>query len=295
MKILISGASGLVGKRLSERLKKRGDEVVKLVRKPNEDGVYWNIPEQRIDESQLEGFDCVVHLAGESIAEGRWSEEKKNRIYNSRIDSTRLLVNSFKHLKSKPKRFLSASAIGYYQHTGHQKLTEDSAAGDNFLARVCIDWEGEARKAESLGISCSQMRIGIVLSAQGGALAKMALPFRLGLGGKVGSGEQYMPWIDLDDLVQAIAFLMDHPEIQGPVNLVSPEPIKQVDFAKELASYFHKPAFFNAPETMLKLIIGEMAEELLLSSYRVIPKVLQEHGFQFEYTDLSKSFKNQLS
>lgn len=295
MRILISGASGLVGSHLSKVFTDQGFEVVSLSRSSGSNTIQWDVSNSKLEASQLENFDYIYHLAGESIAGLRWTAEKKKAIYNSRIEGTKLLVQKMLELKSPPKAVFCASAIGYYNAKDSLPKDESSAAGNSFLAKVCRDWEACLNPLEKKNIRSCAMRIGIVLSHEGGALQTMAPAFKMGLGGKLGDGTQYMPWIDLDDLVRAMDFLREANSLSGPVNMTAPHPVMQKDFAETLAQQFHRPSFFHAPKFILKMIAGELAEELMLGDYNVIPKKLLDAGFKFKYNDLRQSLKNQLA
>lgn len=296
MKILISGASGLIGRKLKLALQNEGHEVWSLTRSPkNKFDIFWNPNENQIELEKINSFQGVIHLAGENIAGGSWTEEKKKKIYSSRVEGTRFLVDSILSLPSKPDFFVSASAVGYYGDRGDESLNEASPAGSGFLAKVCIDWEEAAKPLQDHSIRSSWARIGIVLSPEGGALQKMLTPFRLGLGGNMGSGQQWFPWIDIDDLVQGFCFLVKNSQCSGAFNFTAPEILLQKDFAKTLARHLKRPSFFHAPEFLLKLALGEMGEDLLLASMKVLPERLLEMGFEFKYPSLEKSLEHLLS
>lgn len=294
MKIGISGASGLIGQKLSSALQKQAHDVVPLVRRESETGVYWNYEKREIDLDGLSQLDGIIHLAGQGIADQRWTDSYKRRIHESRSLGTSFLVENILKLDQKPKFFISASAIGYYGNRGDEKLTEEHSAGKGFLAQVCVDWESAARPLEPLTRLCIA-RIGVVLSTEGGALKQMLPPFKLGLGGPLGSGEQYMPWIDIRDIVSAFIFLVENESQSGVFNFCSPEPIQNKAFTNTLAKTLHRPAFFSVPKFALKLVAGEMGNDLLLSSTRVIPKRLQEAGFSFQFPSLESSLDDLLS
>lgn len=293
MRILMSGASGLIGGALKTQLIERGHNVVALVRRKSNNGIFWDIDRNELHSEELEGFDYIFHLAGESIAT-RWTDEKKNLIYSSRVNGTRLLVDRISKLKLKPKAFISVSAISVYEESYSHQIEETSAAGSDFLAKVCLDWERESHPVQKMNIRLVNPRIGIVLSKEGGALQKMLLPFRLGLGGQLGSGKQIMPWIDIEDIVRAFVFCIES-EIDGPINFTAPNPVSQEEFAKSLAARLNRPSFLRTPEFILKAVAGEMANELLLKSYPVYPKRLLEAGFQFKYANLDDSLEHLLS
>lgn len=287
--VVISGASGLVGSALVKDLASTGTtRVIKLVRPGAGDGdaVLWDPEGFSIDAARLEGCSAVVHLAGEPIAGGRWNAARKLKIQSSRIEGTHLLVDGLLRLKRPPKVLVCASAIGYYGDRGDELLTESSPAGSGFLAEVVKGWENEAARAAEAGIRVVCVRTGIVLAREGGALKKMLLPFKLGAGGRLGTGRQWMSWIHRDDLVSIIRFAATRDDITGPVNAVSPGPVTNAEFTRELARALGRPAFLPAPAFALKLALGEMAEALLLSSQRVTPARLTAAGHVFKYPRL---------
>jgi uncharacterized protein (TIGR01777 family) len=279
MKVMISGSSGLIGSALSKSLRSDGHIVVRLPR------TY----EESIDFSDV---DVVVHLAGENIAAGRWTPDKKRRIEVSRVDGTRQLAEQLAGSPAKPSVFICASAIGFYGHRGDALLDEDSQAGDGFLPTVCKQWEAASRPAEEAGIRTVRIRTGIVLSTEGGALKKMLPPFKIGLGGTLGNGHQYMSWISLADVVQIICFLIDTDSISGAVNLVSPDPVTNSEFTKKLGQVLHRPAILPLPSFAARIIFGEMANELLLESCRVHPGKLLNSGYAFRHTNLQDALKD---
>ena len=298
MKIVVSGSHGLVGKALLKSLTDDGHEVFRLVRHEPIFGapeIWWDPSEGRIDAEHLEGHDVVVHLAGESIAGGRWTGEKKRKILESRVKGTLLLSESLARLSRPPSVFLSASAIGFYGNRGDELLTEESAAGNDFLAKVCIEWEGATAPAIEKGIRTVHTRFGIILDAKGGALAKMLTPFRMGIGGKVGSGKQWMSWITLDDVVSGVKFLIGETSTRGPVNFVAPNPVTNAEFTKTLGRVLSRPTFLPVPEFGARLAFGEMADALLLSSQRVEPGVLKSKGFEYRWPMLEPALKYILS
>ena len=295
MKILVSGSHGLVGKALMKSLTDDGHEVIRLVRQEPIFGapeIWWDPSQGRIDAERLEGLDVVVHLAGESIASGRWTDEKKRTILESRVKGTSLLSDSLARLSRPPSVFLSASAIGYYGDRGDELLTEQSAPGNDFLAKVCIEWEAATSAAVEKGIRTVHTRFGIILDENGGALAKMLTPFRLGIGGRVGSGKQWMSWVALEDVISALKFPMGETSTRGPVNFVSPNPVTNAEFTKTLGRVLSRPTFFPVPEFGARLAFGEMADALLLSSQRVEPAVLKSKGFEFRWTTLEAALRH---
>jgi uncharacterized protein len=289
MKILVSGSHGLVGKALIASLTKDGDEVIRLVRRERVLGtpeVEWDPKRGVIDGEHLEGLTAVVHLAGESIAEGRWNDEKKQRIRNSRVEGTQLLSETLARLTHPPRSFLSASAIGYYGNRGDEVLTETSRPGNDFLSGVCVEWEDATRAAAEKGIRVANLRFGVILNAHGGALAKMIPPFRMGLGGRVGSGNQWMSWIALEDVVGAIKLTLRNETLKGAINIVSPNPVTNTEFTKHLGAALSRPTFLPIPALGARLAFGEMADALLLSSQRVEPVNLLKAGYDFRYPTL---------
>jgi uncharacterized protein len=291
-RILISGASGLIGAALIAALEKRGDAVSKLVRRAprNQREIRWD-PMQDLPAPLVSGFDAVIHLSGETVA-GRWNERKKRRIRDSRVVSTRNLATALAKAHDPPKTFACASAIGYYGNRGDEVLTEESPSGEGFLAEVSRQWEEATQPAAQAGIRVVNLRIGVVLSREGGALKQMLLPFRLGLGGKIGKGRQWFSCIHIDDLVAAVLHTMEHSDMRGPVNMVAPSPVTNAEFTKALAKVLKRRAFFAVPGFMVRLAFGEFAEEGLLASARVIPEELNENGFQFRYPELAMAFRN---
>jgi len=292
MKILVTGGSGFVGQALVSKLEENGHECWKLSRTPGDKTLLWDVDEGKLRTAELEGFDGVIHLAGENIF-GRWTGDKKKRIYESRIKGTALLVQHLLQLENKPSFFFSTSAIGYYGDRGDEELTEDSKPGHGFLAKTCVDWEQETAPIEDQVRTC-KLRLGVVLSAEGGALQKMLKPFKLGLGGKVGTGRQYMSWIALQDLVRAILFLIEKDDLSGTFNLVAPAPTRQEDFARSLASCLGRPSAVPTPAWALKMAVGEMAEGVLLASAKVLPHRLTDAGFRFDFPDLETALKSEL-
>ena len=292
-RLLLSGASGLIGSAFRKAYANDYD-IVMVVRTQtaisNAKSIYW--PDgTSLPADQLTGFDIVLHLAGESIL-GRWTAEKKKRLADSRVKRTQSISKSLSNLAAgdRPKVFICASAIGYYGSTT-ETTTEEATAGDDFLAKLCVDWEKAAQLPSQHGIRCAQTRFGIVLSAQGGALRQMLTPFRLGVGGKIGNGKQIMSWIALDDVVSALHWVIKTPSLSGPINVTAPKPLSNDEFTKCLAKTLDKPALLPVPAFALKLALGEMAERLLLSGQRVIPEKLLQSGFQFGYQDLESALQ----
>ncbi len=294
MKILITGSTGLLGTELQKSFTDKGYELLLASRKePRDDKhIQWSIEEGFTDPDKLEGVDVVVHLAGENVSGLRWTDEKKKAIHDSRVLGTRNVVDAISKLKKKPKVFVASSAIGFYGERGEEEVTESSAAGDNFLAGVCKEWEAESRRAEDAGIRTVLLRTGIVLSKDGGALASMLTPFKLGVGGVVGSGKQWMSWISLEDEIAVINYVIENENIRGAVNAVSPNPVTNHDFTKILGDVLYRPTFLPLPEFAVSMIFGEMGDALLLASTKVMPKRLEDAGFEFKHPNLKEAIEN---
>ena len=298
MNITVTGATGFIGNRLVRVLlpghsvhvlgRKRSPELPAEVRFSE-----WSSAESEPPAESLADADAVIHLAGEPVAQ-RWSAKVKQRIRNSRVDGTRNLVAALSKQKHRPQVLICASAIGYYGSRGDEVLAEGSSPGRDFLAQVVIEWEKAAREAEALGIRVISPRFGVVLGKNGGALAKMLPPFRMGAGGRLGSGQQWMSWIHVDDVVGLIQFALDHASVRGPLNATAPQPVRNREFTKELASALHRPAIFPVPRFALKILFGQMAD-VMLASQRVIPKATQSAGFKFQYPELRPALARLLS
>lgn len=284
MKILISGASGLIGSALAPSLCADGHEVIRLVRaapRPGAAEIHWDPATDSLDPSTLEGLDAVVHLAGENVAEGRWTRRKRARIRDSRVRGTSLLARMLAALAAPPKVLASASAVGYYGSRGDELLDEESPPGDGFLSGVCRDWEAATDPAAAAGVRVVHLRTGMVLSTAGGALAKMLPLFRCGLGGCLADGRQYVSWITLDDVAGAIRHVLLTDSLDGPVNLVAPEPVTNRELTRTLGRILRRPTLLPVPAFVLRAALGQMADGLLLSSTRVLPRRLLESGHAF--------------
>ncbi len=300
MRILISGSSGLIGTAVADALARDGHTIQRLVRagsknEPRSGDVRWDPASGELNAAAAEGADAVVNLAGASIGEGRWTATRKELLRASRISSTRNLIRALGKLQKPPRVFLSASAVGYFGNRGDEELTEDSAAGNDFLATLCKDWETEAAAAEDFGARTVCTRFGIVLARDGGALPRMVTPFKLGAGGRLGSGKQWMSWVTLREVANIVKFVLATESLSGAVNAVAPGPVRNSEFTKILASVLHRPAIFPAPAFALKLALGEMAEGLLLSGQRVLPARLLAAGYQFQTTDLRPALQEVLA
>lgn len=296
MKILIAGASGLVGTALVSKLKAAGAQITPLVRsaaKPGE--IEWHPDRGSINAPALEGFDAVVNLAGDGIANGRWTEEKKRRILDSRVNGTRLLSETMANLSRKPTTFINASAIGFYGSRGNELVDEETGPGEGFLANVCRQWESATAPAEQAGIRIVKLRLGVILTPDGGIMGSMLRPFKLGLGGKVGSGDQVISWVAMDDVVAAIEFILQNDTLRGPINVVAPHPVTNEEFTKILGSALSRPTFMAMPAFAARLVFGEMADEMMLSGTRVAPKVLNAAAFQFQFPELGPAVQHLLA
>jgi len=301
MKALVTGATGFVGPRLLRLLDKpvvvsrNTDRAKQSIGHLAGRIVRWDPMEGPPPPEAFEGVDVVYHLAGESVAGARWTTAQKARIRDSRVVGTRHLVQGIAQAAAKPATLVSASAVGYYGSRGDEELSESAAPADDFLARVCVEWEREAMAAADLGVRVVTARTGIVLgSGSGGALAKMLTPFKLGAGGPLGNGQQWMPWVHVADLARLYVHAADHGEIRGPVNSVAPQPVRNSEFTKALARQLHRPAFMPAPYLGLRIVFGEFAQ-VLFASQRVIPQVALETGFTFQYPDITSALREILA
>lgn len=302
-RILISGASGTIGSMLVPFLQTCGHDVIRLVRKSDnllKDAIFWDPYKGIIDLEKAAPFDAVINLNGVDITRGKWTDKQKKIIMDSRIIPTRLLVKKINELEKKPEVFISASAIGFYGEGGNMVLTETSSLGKCFISRVCRKWEDASRDtsgdllddAQEAGIRRVQLRIGMVLTPAGGALARMELPFKTGCGVKISHGRQYMSWISMDDVLSGILFILGNDNIKGPVNLTAPNPVTNREFSKTLAGVFSKKVFFTVPKFLVRLLWGQMGKEFLLTSARIIPEKLLDNGFTFQHETLFPAFRD---
>lgn len=298
MRIIVSGSSGMIGSALSQSLRANGHTVTPLVRGrsgQNGAGIQWDPEAGKVDEAGLEGHDAVVHLAGKGIASERWSESVKAQIRDSRVNGTKALCAALAQLNKPPAVLVSASAIGFYGDRGDERLQEDSWPGSDFLAETCRAWEEATDAADQKGIRVVNLRIGVVISTRGGALQKLLTPFKLGLGGPIGSGKQYMSWISLDDVCAVAEFALSREDLRGPVNTVAPNPVTNNEFSKTLGKVLGRPAIFPMPDFAARLAFGEMADALLLGGQLVEPAKLVAAGYAFKFPDLESALRHELS
>jgi uncharacterized protein (TIGR01777 family) len=296
MRVLISGASGLIGRALTPALISAGHAPVALVRRaPGDDEVQWN-PGERLDPEKLASADAIVHLAGKNVA-GRWTEKFKQEVLESRVQGTRTLANaaaeSYRR-SGQPRIFISASGISYYGDRGDELLTEESSPGQGFLAEVSQQWEAATAPASETGVRVVNLRIGVVLAHDGGALKPLLLPFRLGLGGRIGSGQQFWSWISFDDVIGVALFALHNDSLRGPVNTVAPGAVRNEEFVRALGKELHRPAIFPLPTWIVRTFLGEMGEELLLTSIRAEPTKLKIAGYKFLHPDLKEAIRGAL-
>jgi uncharacterized protein (TIGR01777 family) len=296
MRILVSGSTGFLGTALIEALEREGHTIVRLVRpdtgqpvvcSARVQSVLWDPVDGQFGEAAAEGSDALVHLAGASIADGRWNAARKNVLRSSRIEATRHLIGALSKLKQPPRVIVASSASGFYGDRGDETLTESSAPGNDFLAALCRDWEAEVARGSEFGARVVMLRFGIILAAHGGALPRMALPFKMGAGGRLGSGRQWMSWLTLAEAVAMIRFALTNSGLAGPTNAAAPNPVQNAEFTRILAKTLHRPALFPAPAFALRLALGEMADALLLISQRMKPSKLQQTGYRFAQPELT--------
>jgi uncharacterized protein len=298
MRILISGAAGLLGTAVTSAFRADGELVTRFVRPGgavSSGDVRWDPAAGTADCDPMEGVDAILHLAGAGIGDGRWTKARKLILRSSRVDSTRTLVDAISKLRRKPRILLAASAVGYYGDRGDELLTELSASGSGFLAALAQDWEAESLRAEEFGVRTVLLRFGMILSGQGGALPTIVKPFRLGVGGRLGSGRQWMSWIALEDVLGVIRAALGDERFSGPINAVAPNPVRNAEFTRALARTLHRPAIFPAPAFALRFALGEMADELLLASQRGQPQKLLAAGYAFRFPDLEPALNSILA
>lgn len=295
MEILITGSSGLIGSALIPLLEGEGHQILRLVRHKKvagEDVAVWDPEAGKLETSSLEQTDAVIHLAGENVGAAHWTKERKKRIRKSRIRGTQLLSESLSRLAVPPRVLVSASAVGFYGSRGDEVLTEESPPGSDFLAELCKEWEVATEPARQKGIRVVNLRIGMVLSGKGGALTSMLPTFKMGAGGKIGDGRQFVSWIAVDDLACAIAHSVVHESLSGPVNAVSPNPVRNVELTRTLGKVLGRPTFLSMPQSIIRLIFGEMADALLLASQRVQPTRLLDTGFTFQFPEVEAALRH---
>ena len=292
MKIAIAGASGLVGSALIPSLTHDGATITRLVRSTPKSGeIEWHPNQDHLNVQSLEGFDVIINLAGENIAGGRWTDEQKRKIRDSRVSGTHLLSEAIAKMSVKPSAFLCASATGIYGDRDDEILDEQSESGGGFLAGVCREWEKACEPAIKAEVRVVNLRLGPVIAREGGMLAKLLTPFKMGMGGKVGSGKQYISWVGLDDVVNAIKLAINDQSIRGPLNIVSPNPVTNEEFTRTLGHVLNRPTALAVPAFAARLAFGEMADEMLMASQKVLPRKLSANGFQFQYPELEEALK----
>jgi uncharacterized protein len=298
MKVVIAGASGFIGSALVQRLSQRSDSLKLLSRKPqspargsNTEWLLWEPGVPGGWEQSVDGADGVINLAGEGIAEKRWTERQKELIRSSRIDSTQAIVKAIAKAKEKPKFLINASAVGYYGSRGDETLSEASTPGIDFLARLCVAWEEEAKKAQDHGVRVALLRTGIVLAKGKGALAKMVTPFKLFVGGRLGSGKQWMPWIHIEDEIGLILFLIQNAAAHGSFNATAPNPVTMDEFCKVLAKVLNRPSWAPVPASALTLLLGEMAD-MVLAGQRALPKAAEKLGYSFKHPTITEALES---
>ncbi len=297
MRVAVSGTTGLVGQVLGERLERDGHEMLNMVRRApaNDSEIQWNAIDGAIEAAKFEGCDAVVHLAGENIATGRWTAAKKSLIRQSREQGTQIVSKALASLSKAPRVFIAASAIGYYGDRGDELCLETSLPGEGFLSDVCVDWERATQPAVDAGLRVVNLRIGVVLSRKGGALKTMLPPFQFGVGGRIGHGQQYWSWITLDDLVGVIMHCLADDSLSGPVNAVAPQPVTNQQFTKSLGRQLRRPTCLPMPALAARIVLGEMANALILASTRVEPGRLKESGYTFQHTTIDEAFQHLFS
>lgn len=296
MRIAITGSTGLIGERLVATFNESGHDVLRLVREPSRsaDEIFWNPSTGEVDTEKLEGVDAVIHLAGVSISSGLWTRKRKQVIRDSRVQGTQVLANALASLTHPPKVLVTASGVNYYGDTGNEERTEASGAGTGFLADVVREWEAASGPAERAGIRVVNLRFGVVLAKEGGMLPLISLPFRFGVGGKLGDGRQWMSWIAIDDLIGVIKESIVNDELEGPINATAPEPVTNAEFTETLGKVLKRPTVMRVPAFAARTVGGQLAEELILISLRVVPERLEQIGFQFRYPTLESALRHEL-
>lgn len=296
MHVAITGATGLIGSALAPSLTAGGHQVTRVTRRPQPaPGLTWNPAAGELDPDDLRGVDAIVHLAGEPIASGRWTKRRKQRIRNSRVQGTALLARTLAEMEDGPRVLVVSSGIDYYGDRDDEVLTEDSGPGEGFLTEVCVAWEAAADPARDAGVRVVHLRTGMVLSARGGALPKLLLPFRLGVGGRFGSGRQYWSWIAIDDMVALIDHALTSPDLSGPANAVAPAPVTNAEFTRILAAVLSRPAILPVPRFAPRLVLGELADTLLFASQRAFPERAEADGFVFAHANLEEALRHVLN
>jgi uncharacterized protein (TIGR01777 family) len=301
MRILITGGTGFIGSHLITSLKATGHECIVLTRRASTrfdadaqvQAVQWPGPPEEIPAAAIAGIDAVINLAGESLGGGRWTKARKDRFFASRLGTTNALTDAIASMEPRPQVMISASAVGYYGPHGDEKITEAGPPGEDFLSVLCSEWEMAAKAAIPLGMRLVILRIGLVLGPGGGVLPRLMLPFKFFVGGPIGSGQQVMSWIHLDDLIGLILFALDHAEVSGPVNATAPNPVTNREFATILGRVMHRPSFFRVPAFVLRLALGEMADTAV-TGQRVVPKRALEYGYQFQHAELNEALRDVL-
>lgn len=297
MNIVVTGSSGLIGSALVKSFKEQGNEVLRLVRgeaQAGEGAILWDPAAARLDAEVLEGADALIHLSGANIAEGRWTARRRKALWDSRVKSAALLAETLPRLRRPPRAWLCASAIGYYGDCGEDLVSEESPPGGGFLSELCQAWEDATRLPHDCPVRVVNLRFGVVLSATGGALPRMLLPFRLGLGGRIGHGKQYMSWVTIEDAVGAVGHALAHESLRGPINVASPRPVTNSEFTKTAGRVLNRPTLLPAPPFALRMMFGEMADALLLASTRAVPKRLETAGFTFLHPELEPALRHLL-
>lgn len=291
VKICMTGSTGLIGSMLCERLEAEGAEIIRYRRSTDAKGAFWDPSRGELDPAPLQGADAVIHLAGENIFQ-RWTDAAKRRIERSRVEGTELLARTLASVSERPKVLVSMSGINFYGDRGAEELDEDSGPGEGFLASLCQKWEAATRPAAEAGVRVVTPRMSVVLSRRGGALSTMLPPFKLGIAGKLGSGEQYMPWVADEDVIEAIRFAIDHDDLRGPFNVVAPQAVTNAEFTRTLGKVLHRPTAIPLPGFAARSVLKDLADEALLASIRARPRALEQAGFQFRWPELQPALEH---